>query len=189
MTEIKRCPWCAGDDLYTAYHDSEWGVPVRDSLKLFELFILDGAQAGLSWITILKRREGYRAAFNNMNPELMALWSEDYMQELAQDSRIIRNRLKIKSAKNNAQCFLKMSGCGIDFSDWLWNFMPDNKPIKNHFSKIGDVPASTPLSETISKELKKKGWTFVGPTIVYAVMQAAGLVNDHFTDCFRYNEC
>lgn len=173
--------------MYTAYHDEEWGAPLRDSQKLFEFFILDGAQAGLSWLTILKRREGYRRAFKNFDADRVARFSQKDVERLMQDVGIIRNRLKIESTIKNAKAFCAMRDEGSDFSDWLWNWV-DGKPIVNTFKKFDTIPASTPLSEAISKELKKRGWTFVGPTIVYAVMQAAGLVNDHLVSCFRHDE-
>jgi DNA-3-methyladenine glycosylase I len=184
MKQLIRCPWCEGDELYTRYHDEEWGVPLRDSGKLFEFLVLDGAQAGLSWLTILKRREGYRAAFKNFNAEKIARWTEKDVGRLLADERIIRNRLKIESAIKNARHYLEFEESGISFSDWLWDFV-DGKPLINKFKTMSEVPASTPLSEKISKELKQRGFTFVGPVIIYAVLQAAGLVNDHLIDCFR----
>ncbi|GHV20187.1 DNA-3-methyladenine glycosylase [Spirochaetia bacterium] len=186
--EIKRCPWCLGNDVYVQYHDEEWGVPVKDSRKLFEHLILDGAQAGLSWLTILKRRDGYRAAFDNFDPEKMARWTDKKIERLMGDERIIRNRLKIKSAVTNAKIFLQMEESGNkNFSGWLWDWT-GGAPIINKFTNMDELPAATPLSTRISAELKKLGWTFVGPTIVYAFMQASGLVNDHLVDCFRYKE-
>ncbi|GMO21396.1 MAG: DNA-3-methyladenine glycosylase I [Termitinemataceae bacterium] len=162
-------------------------MPQRDSQRLFEFFILDGAQAGLSWITILKRREGYRRAFKNFDVDRVARFSNKDVERLMQDTEIIRNRLKIESTIKNAKAFCAMRDGGDDFSQWLWDWV-DGKPIDNKFKAFGKIPASTPLSENISKELKKRGWTFVGPTIVYAVMQAAGLVNDHLVSCFRHDE-
>ncbi|GMO47469.1 MAG: DNA-3-methyladenine glycosylase I [Termitinemataceae bacterium] len=196
MSEKIRCTWCSGDPLYTKYHDEEWGVPIHDSQKLFEFLILEGAQAGLSWITILRRREAYREAYDNFDPKKIARWSEAHIEKLMQDKRIIRNRRKILSAKNNAECFLQMQGGGAqagtqhskdhggDFSAWLWNFV-DNVPIKNHFTANDTLPAFTPLSTKISDALKEKGFSFVGPTIIYAFMQAVGMVNDHVDTCFR----
>lgn len=183
--EIIRCPWCLGDETYTKYHDKEWGFPLKDNRKLFEFLILDGAQAGLSWLTILKRREGYRAAFDNMDPSAIARYGERDTARLMEDSRIIRNRLKIQSAIGNARAYLAMMEGPVSFSKWLWNWV-DGKPVVNHFKTMQEIPASTELSERISKELKGRGFTFVGPTIIYAFMQAAGLVNDHLTDCFRH---
>jgi DNA-3-methyladenine glycosylase I len=182
---LTRCPWCVKDALYTKYHDEEWGVPLYDSQKLFEFLVLDGAQAGLSWLTILRRRDGYRAAFNNFDPEKMARYGVKKIESLMNNERIIRNKLKIESAVNNAKCFLKMRDAGTDFGEWLWDFV-DGNPIVNHWKTMAEVPASTPLSEKVSAELKKKGFTFVGPVIIYAFMQAAGLVNDHLTSCFRH---
>jgi DNA-3-methyladenine glycosylase I len=180
-----RCPWCLGDEAYIAYHDQEWGRPLKDSRKLFEFLILDGAQAGLSWLTILKRREGYREAFDGMDPEKIARYGPQEVERLMADRRIIRNRRKILSAIGNAQAYLTMMEGKEDFSKWLWNWV-DGKPLVNHFRTLAEVPASTELSEQVSRALKKKGFSFVGPTIVYAFLQAAGLVNDHLVDCFRH---
>ncbi|MDR3335214.1 MAG: DNA-3-methyladenine glycosylase I [Treponema sp.] len=186
--EPKRCPWCLGDTLYTAYHDQEWGSPQHDNQKLFEALILDGAQAGLSWITILKRREGYRAAFDRMDPEKIARYGDQDIERLMGDGRIIRNRRKIVSTIGNAQAYLAMMEGSCSFSTWLWNWV-DGEPRINRFKTMSNVPASTELSEKISKALKKQGFSFVGPTIIYALMQAMGMVNDHLTDCFRHPEC
>jgi DNA-3-methyladenine glycosylase I len=183
--ELIRCPWCLGDPLYTRYHDREWGKPQKNSRKLFEALILDGAQAGLSWITILRRREGYRAAFDGMNPEKMARYTEKDMARLLADPRIIRNRLKIRSAVGNARAYLAMAEKGENFSRWLWAFT-DGEPIVNRRRSMEEIPASTPLALRISKELKARGFTFTGPTIVYAFMQAMGLVDDHLLSCFRH---
>jgi DNA-3-methyladenine glycosylase I len=180
-----RCPWCLSDDIYIKYHDKEWGRPLKNSRKLFEFLILDGAQAGLSWLTILKRREGYRAAFDGMDPECMARYNDKDILRFMQDIRIIRNRRKIKSAIENAQAYLRMMEGPVSFSKWLWNWV-DGEPIVNHFKTLSEIPASTDLSEKISKELKALGFTFVGPTIIYAFLQASGLVNDHLVDCFRH---
>jgi len=189
MTQDKiRCPWCLTDPEYLRYHDREWGVPLKNSRKLFEFLILDGAQAGLSWLTILKRRDGYREAFDGFDPEKMAGYGERDINRLLKDSRIIRNRLKIRSAIGNARAYIKMEEAGEPFGKWLWNWV-DGKPIVNHWKTLAEIPASTELSEKISRELKKRGFTFVGPTIIYAFIQAAGLVNDHLVDCFRYNAC
>ena len=183
--KIIRCPWCLNDEVYMKYHDREWGNPLKNSQKLFEFLVLDGAQAGLSWLTILKRREGYRAAFDNFDPEKMARYTGKDIKRLLSDTGIIRNKLKITSAINNAQAWLNMRDDGKDFSKWLWNWV-DGKPIINHWKTLKQVPASTELSENISKELKKMGFTFVGPVIIYAFLQAAGFVNDHLVDCFRH---
>jgi DNA-3-methyladenine glycosylase I len=183
--EKKRCPWAFPDELYMRYHDREWGRPLKNNRKLFELLVLEGAQAGLSWHTILKRREGYREAFDGMDPEAMARYTERDIRRLMEDTRIIRNRRKIESAVGNARAYLRMMEGPLSFSQWLWNRV-DGKPLINHFAAMGEVPASTPLSESISRELKKRGFSFVGPTIVYAFLQSAGLVNDHLVDCFRH---
>jgi DNA-3-methyladenine glycosylase I len=181
--DLVRCPWCEGDELYTAYHDAEWGVPLYDDQKLFELLILEGAQAGLSWITILRRREGYRAAFHGFNIQKIARYGVRDIERLMGDGRIIRNRKKILSTIDNARAFLALQKEAGSFSDWLWKHV-DGKPLINHPKTLSDIPAVTPLSETISKELKKLGFTFVGPTIMYSYLQSAGLVNDHLVDCF-----
>jgi DNA-3-methyladenine glycosylase I len=183
--EQTRCPWCLGGEIYTRYHDEEWGVPLKDSGKLFEALILDGAQAGLSWITILKRREGYRAAFDGFAPEKIARYRESDIARLMNDSRIIRNRLKIESAIKNARAVLVMRDEGLALADFFWDFV-GGKPVVNHFKTMAEIPASTPLSVQISQELKRRGFSFVGPTIIYAMMQACGLVNDHLIDCFRH---
>lgn len=167
------------------YHDREWGVPLKNSRKLFEFLVLDGAQAGLSWLTILKRREGYRLAFDGFDPEKMARYGDGEVERLLKDGRIIRNRLKIRSAIVNAQAYCKMKEAGEDFGKWLWNWV-DGEPIVNHWKTLAEIPAYTGLSEKISGELKKRGFSFVGPTIIYAFIQAAGLVNDHLVDCYRY---
>jgi DNA-3-methyladenine glycosylase I len=180
-----RCPWCLGDELYTRYHDREWGKPQKSSKKLFEALILDGAQAGLSWITILRRREGYRAAFDGMDPEKIASYGKKDIERLMADSRVIRNRRKIESAIGNARAYLALSEKEGSFSKWLWSWV-DGEPIVNRWKTLKEIPASTDLSEKISKELKNRGFNFVGPTIVYAFLQAEGLVNDHLVNCFRY---
>ncbi len=190
MNDIRpnRCPWCGTDAAYIRYHDEEWGVPIRDDRKLFPLLILEGAQAGLSWITILKRREGYFRAFDGLDPRRMAGYGEADVARLMADPLIIRNRRKIESAIGNAAAYLRMAeepGAGRNpFAAWLWAFT-DGAPIVNQPKTMSDVPAVTPLAEKISKELKKRGFSFVGPTIVYAFMQSAGLVDDHLLDCFR----
>jgi DNA-3-methyladenine glycosylase I len=185
MTEKNRCPWCLSDPVYTAYHDEEWGQPLKDSQKLFEFLILEGAQAGLSWLTILKRREGYRAAFNGFDSEAMARYGSADIERLMGDTRIVRNRRKIESARGNARAYLTMMAGEKDFSAWLWDWVGGEAKI-NHFKTMQELPASTPLSENISRELKRLGFSFVGPTIIYAFMQAVGLVNDHLVDCFRH---
>jgi DNA-3-methyladenine glycosylase I len=183
--DLIRCPWCLGDKDYIKYHDKEWGRPLKNNQKLFEFLILDGAQAGLSWLTILKRRDGYRAAFDGMDPGKMARYGEKDVLRLMGDSRIIRNRRKILSAVENARAYLRMMEGPVSFSKWLWNWV-DGEPLVNHFKTLREIPASTELSERVSGALKKQGFSFVGPTIIYAFMQAAGLVNDHLTDCFRH---
>lgn len=182
-----RCPWCLGDPDYEHYHDTEWGVPLRDNRKLFSLLVLEGAQAGLSWLTILKRREGYLAAMDGLDPEKLARYTEADLNRLLRDGRIIRNRRKLESAVGNARALLAMEDRGINFAEWLWAWV-ENQPIINHWQSLAELPASTPLSETISRELKRLSFTFVGPTIIYAYMQSAGLVNDHMTDCHRHRE-
>ncbi|MDR1288440.1 MAG: DNA-3-methyladenine glycosylase I [Treponema sp.] len=184
---VVRCSWCQGDTLYTSYHDREWGKPQKNSRKLFEALILDGAQAGLSWLTILKRRKGYRAAFDSFDPEKIARYTQRDINRLMGDQGIIRNRRKIESAIENAKAYLKMTEGSASFSKWLWNWV-DGEPVVNHFKTAAEIPASTELSERISAELKKKGFSFVGPTIIYAFLQASGLVNDHLTSCFRHPE-
>ena len=182
-----RCGWVGEDPLYRAYHDTEWGVPVRDDRVLFEFLILEGAQAGLSWITILKRREGYRRAFDGFDPEKVARYDERKKAALLQDTGIIRNRLKIEATVTNAQLFLDLQGERGSFAAFLWQFV-DGRPRRNSWKTTADIPAQTPESEAMSKELKKRGFRFVGPTICYAHMQATGLVNDHLVSCFRYRE-
>lgn len=187
-TETKtRCWWAGDDPLYIAYHDEEWGVPTHDERELFELLVLEGAQAGLSWITILRRREGYRKAFDNFDVNKVAAYDEAKQEALRNDPGIIRNKLKIKSAVQNAQAFLRVQKEFGSFDAYIWGFV-GVKPIQNAWKTMREIPASTPLSEQISKDLKKRGFNFVGPTIVYAYMQSIGMVNDHTTDCFRHKE-
>nr|WP_228492083.1 DNA-3-methyladenine glycosylase I [Prolixibacter sp. NT017] len=184
---MHRCSWSTNEDIYIRYHDEEWGVPVHDDRKLFEFLILEGAQAGLSWITILKRREAYRDAFDQFDPEKVARYDAAKIEELLQRPDLIRNRLKINSAVTNAQAFLKVQEEFGSFDKYIWSFV-DGKPIQNKWKKLNEIPAQTRLSVKISKDLKKRGFKFVGPTIVYAHMQATGMVNDHLVDCFRYKE-
>lgn len=184
---MARCEWAGDDPLYVAYHDQEWGVPVHDDQQLFEFLILEGAQAGLSWITILRKRENYRAAFDQFAPEKVARYDEARITQLLENPGIIRNRLKVRSAVQNAQAFLRVQEEFGSFDQFIWDFV-DGRPIVNHWKEMSDIPASTPLSETISKALKKRGFNFVGPTIIYAHMQATGMVNDHTIDCFRHKE-
>lgn len=185
--EKTRCPWCGSDPLYVTYHDTEWGVPVKDDKTLFEFLILESFQAGLSWITILRKRENFRKAFDDFDYKKIAKYQEDKIQELLQDAGIIRNKLKVRAAVSNAQAFLKVQQEFGSFSNYIWGFVND-KPIKNRFQSLSEAPATTALSDKISKDLKKRGFKFMGSTVVYAHMQATGMVNDHLVDCFRYNE-
>lgn len=186
MTEQKqRCAWAGNDPLYQAYHDKEWGVPCFDDRTLFEFIILEGAQAGLSWITVLKKRENYRLAFDDFDPEKIARYDEKKIQSLLENPGIIRNQLKIRSAVTNARAYLDIRAEHGSFSDFLWDFV-DGKPIQNHWPSIEAVPVNTVESDAMAKALKKAGFKFVGTTICYAFMQATGMVNDHTTDCFRY---
>ncbi len=185
--ELVRCSWCGDDPLYVAYHDREWGVPVADDRTLFEFLILEGAQAGLSWSTILKKREGYRRAFDGFEPEKVARYSARDVESLLSDPGIVRNRLKVESAITNARAFLKVQGEWGSFARYIWNFV-DGCPIQNAWRTLADLPATTPSAEEISKDLKRRGFRFVGPTIVYAHMQATGMVNDHVVGCFRHSE-
>jgi DNA-3-methyladenine glycosylase I len=184
---IKRCEWVTKEELYIEYHDKEWGVPVYDDRKLFEMLCLEGAQAGLSWWTILKKRENYKEAFDNFEAEKIVKYTEEKLEQLMEDKGIVRNRRKIESVVTNAKAFLKIrEECG-SFSNYIWKFV-DNKPIINSWKSIGEVPASTELSDKMSKQLKKDGFKFVGSTICYSFMQAVGMVNDHTTECFCYTK-
>lgn len=185
---ITRCSWCGSDPLYVSYHDEEWGVPITDNRDLLAKLILDGAQAGLSWITILRKREGYIKAFDNFDPDKMARYSDKKIEKLMQNPNIVRNRLKIESARQNARAYLKIMEGNETFAEFLWRFV-DGKPIQNKWTSMKEVPASTPEAEAMSKALKKAGFNFVGPTIVYAFMQAVGMVNDHLADCHRHKPC
>ena len=187
MNEKIRCSWAGETPIYQDYHDHEWGRPVHDDRKLFEMLILEGAQAGLSWITILKKREAYRIAFDGFNPNIVAAYDQAKVEQLMANEGIVRNRLKINAAITNAKLFLKVQEQYSSFDQFLWRYV-DHKPITGHFKHIEDVPATTPLSDRISKDLKKMGFKFVGSTIIYAFMQATGMVNDHLTDCFVYRE-
>jgi DNA-3-methyladenine glycosylase I len=181
---MRRCAWVPeADPDYVAYHDEEWGVPSRDERHLFEMLTLEGAQAGLSWSTILRKRDGYRKAFAGFDPAKVARFSNKHVERLLNDPAIVRNRLKVESAVNNAQRILDLE----DLSDYLWSFV-DGEPKVNRFRKLADLPAQTAESKAMSKDLKKRGFRFVGPTVCYAFMQACGLVNDHTVDCFRYAE-
>ena len=187
MKDKHRCGWCLGDPLYETYHDTEWGVPVYDDEKLFEFLILETFQAGLSWITILRKRENFRNALDNFDYKKIANYNDVKIEELLQDSGIIRNKLKIKATITNAQAFMKIQDEFGSFSSYIWDFT-NGKPIKNSVTHYKNAPANTPLSDAISKDLKKRGFKFVGTTVVYAHMQATGMVNDHEVACFRYNE-
>jgi DNA-3-methyladenine glycosylase I len=184
----ERCPWPGTDPLYVAYHDEEWGVPERDDRALYEKLILDGFQAGLSWITILRKREAFRRAFDDFAPEKIARYNAKKIEALMQDVGIVRNRMKIEGAIASARVWLDMMDKGRGFSPFLWDFV-DGKPIVNRYKTMKQVPAETALSRAISKELKSRGFKFCGPTIVYAFMQATGLVNDHLTTCHRHAAC
>ena len=183
--ELARCPWCGDDALYTAYHDQEWGTPLHDDQKLFELLCLEGAQAGLSWITILRKREAYRQAFDQFDPVKIAAYDEAKIAELMSNAGIVRNRLKINAVIENAKAYLTIHAQPGGFDQYLWSFVA-GVPIQNAWGAMGGVPASTPISEAMSRDLKKRGFKFVGATICYAYMQSAGLVNDHLTICYRY---
>jgi len=183
----QRCAWAGTNELYQSYHDHEWGVPLHDERALFEFLILEGAQAGLSWITILKKREAYREEFDNFNARRVASYDEHKIAQLLQTPAIVRNRLKIQSAVINAQKFLEVQHEFGSFDAFIWRFV-DGKPQQNNWRTLADVPASTPTSDAMSKELKRRGFKFVGSTICYALMQATGMVNDHTTDCFRYKQ-
>jgi DNA-3-methyladenine glycosylase I len=182
-----RCEWGDSSEIYQQYHDTEWGVPMYDDHKLFEFIVLESAQAGLSWITILKRREGYRKAFANFDPVIVAQFDETKVEELMNNTDIIRNRRKIVSAISNAKAFLKIQSEFGSFSNYIWDFV-GGKPIVNHFTTMKEIPAQTDLAVKISKDLKKRGFSFMGPIVVYSHMQATGLVNDHLTYCFRHKE-
>ena len=184
MAEKIRCKWCVGIDIYEKYHDEEWGVPFYDDQKIFEFLILETFQAGLSWITILRKRENFKLAFDHFDYKKISLYSEDKVQELLKNAGIIRNQLKIRSAISNAKAFMKVQEEFGSFSTYIWEFV-DGKPILNTPKTLKEVPATTPLSDAISKDLKKRGFKFVGSTVIYAQMQATGMVNDHVEDCFR----
>ncbi|MCP4007776.1 MAG: DNA-3-methyladenine glycosylase I [bacterium] len=186
MKDEKRCAWAGSDPLYLDYHDREWGVPTHDDRTLFEFLILEGAQAGLSWITILKKRENYRKAFADFDPARIARFSKERRARLLLNEGIVRNRLKVESAVLNARAFLKVQKEFGSFDAYIWRFV-DGEPKKNRFRRQGDVPAKTQQSEQMSRDLKKRGFKFVGSTICYAYMQSMGLVNDHLTSCFRYD--
>ncbi|KTC84902.1 DNA-3-methyladenine glycosylase I [Legionella brunensis] len=181
-----RCAWCTKDPLYTAYHDKEWGVPIRSPDKLFEMLILESMQAGLSWLTILKKREAMSEAFLNFSPQKLALLTDEAIEQLLQNKEIIRNKLKINAVRNNAKAFLKIAQ-EINIVDYFWQFTK-GKVIQNKWQRLTDVPATTPESSAMAKQLKKDGFSFMGPTTCYAFMQSVGMVNDHLTCCFRWHE-
>ena len=183
----KRCSWCGDDPLYIAYHDTEWGVPVYDDKMLFEFLLLETFQAGLSWITILRKRENFREAFDGFDYKKIEKYDQTKIDSLLEDAGIIRNKLKVNSAVSNAQAFMKVQEEFGSFKKYIWGFV-GGKPIQNELISLEGAPANTPLSDTISKDLKKRGFKFVGSTVVYAHMQATGMVNDHVTSCFRYQE-
>ena len=185
MCEKIRCAWAGNLPIYIDYHDHEWGRPLHDDNELFEMLILEGMQAGLSWITVLKKRAEFRKAFDGFDPAKVALYGEAKIRELLANEGIIRNRLKINAAVTNAKAFLEIQKAHGSFDSFIWAYV-DHTPIKNHWKNMADVPATTPLSDQISKDLKKLGFRFVGSTIIYAFMQAVGMVNDHMTDCFVY---
>lgn len=187
MEELKRCGWCKGDTLYEAYHDKEWGVPVKNDDLLFEFLVLETFQAGLSWITILRRRENFRNAFDNFDYTKIAKYQEDKILDLLQDEGIIRNKLKVRATVSNAQSYIKIQEEFGSFSKYIWGFV-DAVAIKNKVLNYKDAPANTPISDAISKDLKKRGFKFVGSTIMYAFMQATGMVNDHEVNCFRHDQ-
>lgn len=184
---MKRCSWCEGSEIYLDYHDNEWGVPVYDDHKQFEFLVLESAQAGLSWLTILKRRDNYRKAYDNFDPVKVANYGDRKIKELLNNEGIIRNKLKINASVNNAQLFLDIQKEYGSFCDYLWGFV-DNKQVVNKWKTLSEVPANTKLSDAITKDLKGRGFKFMGSTIMYSHLQAAGIVNDHVIDCFRYKE-
>lgn len=183
---MKRCPWCGEDELYIKYHDDEWGVPVHDDRKHFEFLVLESAQAGLSWITILRKRENYRKAYDNFDPVKVSQYNETKINELLNNSGIIRNRKKIEASINNAKEFLKIQEEFGSFDRYIWNFV-DNKPVQNKWQELSQIPATSELSHSVSKDLKRRGFKFLGPTIIYSHLQATGIINDHLTSCFKYD--
>jgi DNA-3-methyladenine glycosylase I len=184
---LSRCEWTGADSGMIEYHDTEWGVPLSDDRKLFEFLVLEGAQAGLSWSTVLRKRENYRKAFDGFDPEKVAVYDESRLETLLSDPGIIRNRLKVRSAISNAAAFLRVAGEFGSFSEYVWRFV-DGRPVMNGFRRMSDIPATSPVSDTMSRDMKKRGFKFVGSTICYAHMQATGMVNDHMVSCFRYPE-
>ena len=187
VLELNRCPWCGTDELYVKYHDEEWGVPVHDEQKHFEFLVLESAQAGLNWLTILRKRENYRKAYDNFDAAKISEYDENKVNELMQNAGIIRNRRKIEASINNAKGFLEIQKEFGSFDNYIWSFV-DNKPVINHWKDISEVPATSEQSDKVSKDLKKRGFKFLGSTIIYAHLQATGIINDHLTSCFRHNE-
>lgn len=188
MKEVVRCEWCLSDPIYIEYHDLEWGTPVHDDRIQFEFLVLESAQAGLNWLTILKRRTGYKKQYNDFIAEEVAYFDETRVQEMLRDPGIIRNRKKIEASINNAQRFLEIQESHGSFCNYVWGFT-DGKQVVNHFSRLSEIPARSDLSDTISKDMKKRGFRFLGSTIIYSHLQATGLVNDHLTDCHRFGDC
>ncbi|KOA20200.1 DNA-3-methyladenine glycosylase 1 [Clostridium homopropionicum DSM 5847] len=183
---MNRCPWCGTDELYVKYHDEEWGVPVHDDKKHFEFLVLESAQAGLSWITVLRKRENYRKAYKNFDAAKIALYDENKINELMQNAGIIRNRRKIEASINNAKGFLNIQKEFGSFDKYIWGFV-NNEPIVNHWHDISEVPATSEISDKVSKDLKSRGFKFLGSTIIYAHLQATGVINDHLISCFKHN--
>ena len=188
MAKLKKCDWVTEDEAYHLYHDQEWGVPCYDDRHLFEMLLLEGAQAGLSWLTVLKKRDGYREAFDGFDAHKMSRYSQKKIDKLLQNPKIIRNKLKVNAAVINAQAYLKIQQEYGSFSEYIWQFV-NGEPIQNKWKRQSDVPVTTAESDAMSKALKARGFKFVGSTICYAYMQAVGMVNDHLTDCFRYQQC
>jgi DNA-3-methyladenine glycosylase I len=187
MKSKTRCSWCGNDPLYVEYHDTEWGVPLRDEQKLFEFLVLETFQAGLSWITVLRKRENFRKVFDNFDYKKIALYDEHKIAKLLQDAGIIRNKLKVRATISNAVAFMKIQQEFGSFSKYIWKFVND-LPIQNNIKSISEIKATSETSDKLSKDLKKRGFKFVGPTVIYALMQATGMVNDHAIDCFRHKE-
>ena len=188
MPEKKRCAWCLGDDADIHYHDTQWGVPIHDDSLWFEFLTLEGAQAGLSWRTIVKKIKGYQESFKNFDIQAVAKISDNELDEILKDPKIIRNRLKVYSTRNNAQQMIKVQQEFGSFDNYIWGFV-NNKPIQNRFVSLKNIPATTDISDAMSKDLKKRGFKFIGSTICYALMQASGMTNDHEVNCFRHKEC
>ena len=188
VKELKRCGWCLGNELYQSYHDDEWGSPTYDDQQLFEFLLLEGAQAGLSWITILKKREGYRRALDGFEAQKVALYGPARINELLLNPEIVRNRLKVESAVSNARAVIDIQERTGSFSDYVWQFT-DHQPTQNFFRSMEQIPATTPASDRMSRAMKKDGFKYVGSTICYAYMQATGMVNDHLVSCFRHEQC